>query len=326
MVSDQSTWPTKVAINASNLVFIGCNTVSIPMIINYNTLAVTTGNNIFSSKKACGNVDQPYIELIKNATSVTSTANDTAFRLVFRGKNNSVLFALSRNYTASEKKNLIYAATNPVTSDITLSVGSNQTNISSPDAKNAIGTTLSQTSTSTSTATSSTSTTVTASTSSPYPSYSSTSSSTTTASASATPAEVVATASNPSPAVSTSLLVGRYNPNKIGGTSLPPFLTQNIFFVFNPAFVFITGTCNSYVYAYNMEQKGTKTLFSLDIPNRQVKKNPACDASNDLLYLQPFEQSQLLTLTSSNTGDVSINFTDPAGNPTLSLNKIKSSP
>ena len=101
MVSDQSTWPTRIAINASTLVFIGCNTVSIPMIINYNTLAVTTGNNVFSSKRACGNVDQPYVDLIKSATSVSSTANDTAFRLVFRGKNNSILFAVSRNYKAS---------------------------------------------------------------------------------------------------------------------------------------------------------------------------------------------------------------------------------
>jgi hypothetical protein len=98
MISDQSTWPSKIAINSTYLIFVGCNTVTIPFNINYNTLATTAGSIVTQSRKFCpSNSDQLYIDLIKKSSSVSATANETAFRLIFYDKSNNILFAISRN-------------------------------------------------------------------------------------------------------------------------------------------------------------------------------------------------------------------------------------
>lgn len=41
MVSDESTWPTKLATNSTNIAFMGCNTITIPMNININDSTVS---------------------------------------------------------------------------------------------------------------------------------------------------------------------------------------------------------------------------------------------------------------------------------------------
>lgn len=49
--TNQSEWPSKFAINATSIAFIGCNTITIPMAINYNDGSVKVGNNTVSSKR-----------------------------------------------------------------------------------------------------------------------------------------------------------------------------------------------------------------------------------------------------------------------------------
>jgi hypothetical protein len=67
-----------------------------------------------------------------------------------------------------------------------------------------------------------------------------------------------------------------------------------------------------------VEQQGTNSVISVSTANRQVQANPTCDSSNDLLYIQPFEQSRSFTLA----GGVNLNFADNAGNPTFGLTKV----
>lgn len=99
---DQSTWPSRFAINGSSLAFIGCNPVIVPMAINYATLSVGIGNAVpLSRKPACGSKDQPYIDLIAQAKALTATANETAFKLHFYDQNNNSLFVISRNMSAA---------------------------------------------------------------------------------------------------------------------------------------------------------------------------------------------------------------------------------
>jgi len=141
-----------------------------------------------------------------------------------------------------------------------------------------------------------------------------------------TPVVSPPTSTPPAAAVSTSILVGRYNPSRIGLTQLPAILTRNIFFIFTPTTIFVTGTCNNYVYPYNIEQRGTTTFISIDVANRLTRTGANCDASDDILYISPFEQSNQITLSSDSvTGrgaNVVMSLVDRAGNPTISLNKV----
>lgn len=141
-----------------------------------------------------------------------------------------------------------------------------------------------------------------------------------------TPVVSPQTSTPPAAAVSTSILVGRYNPSRIGLTQLPAILTRNIFFIFTPTTIFVTGTCNNYVYPYNIEQRGTTTFISIDVANRLTRTGTNCDASDDILYISPFEQSNQITLSSDSvTGrgaNVVMSLMDRAGNPTISLNKV----
>jgi vacuolar-type H+-ATPase subunit B/Vma2 len=86
----------------------------------------------------------------------------------------------------------------------------------------------------------------------------------------------------------------------------------------------VTGTCNNYVYPYNMDQKGANTLIAINTADKQVKTNTNCDPSDDLLFIQPFEKSTQLTLSSSSINGVGavMNLMDTAGNPSMSLRRV----
>jgi hypothetical protein len=69
---DVSTWPQKVRLNGTDILFQGCNVVGIPSRINFNTLALETSPSdaVTITKKACGSTDQPYIDLISKSTQI----------------------------------------------------------------------------------------------------------------------------------------------------------------------------------------------------------------------------------------------------------------
>jgi hypothetical protein len=73
-----------------------------------------------------------------------------------------------------------------------------------------------------------------------------------------------------------------------------------------------------------MEQKGAATLIAVNVADKQVKTNSECDPSDDLLFIQPFEKSSQITLTSSSINGVGavMNLMDSAGNPAISLKKV----
>jgi hypothetical protein len=76
-----------------------------------------------------------------------------------------------------------------------------------------------------------------------------------------------------------------------------------------------------------MDQKDTTTFIHIDTADRQVKTNTNCDASNDDLYIKPFEASSQITLSSTSStvtkgSSVAMNLMDSAGNPTISLRTV----
>ena len=111
MYNDQTTWPTKYAINLTTIAFIGCNTVALPINFNFSGNAVKVGNTVTSTRKACGLIDQPYIDLTKNASYYSVNSNGTGIRVSFFDANGKILYALFRNTTEKEKASLVFAKT-----------------------------------------------------------------------------------------------------------------------------------------------------------------------------------------------------------------------
>lgn len=96
------------------MAFIGCDPIIVALTIDYTNLTVKVGNAFpLSRRPSCGTQDQPYIDLIKRASTLAATANETAFKLDFYDKDNQSLFIISRNMSAAEKRNLVFDATNP---------------------------------------------------------------------------------------------------------------------------------------------------------------------------------------------------------------------
>jgi heat shock protein HslJ len=81
-------WPSKVKFNGTYIIMAGCNSISIPIKIDYSTLRVQTSTNgQLTTKNACGNIDQPFIQLILSTVSLKAYGNQTAIQLVFYDAN-----------------------------------------------------------------------------------------------------------------------------------------------------------------------------------------------------------------------------------------------
>lgn len=103
-LADSYPWPSKMAINGTNICFKSCNTVSVPIWIDFDNLRVLTTKNIVYSHRKCSNKDQPLLNLIWNIRFLEASENQTAIILVFKDMYGKALLELSRKFTAKEKK------------------------------------------------------------------------------------------------------------------------------------------------------------------------------------------------------------------------------
>jgi len=246
-----------MGINGTNIAFIGCNTVSAPVSIDFNANTVKVGTNFIQSRKACDNYDQPYIDLLKKMSTFTSTANSTALIINFFDKENNTLFNISRNLTGNEKKTLVFTTKNEIKPVISTTVN----NIS--QTKTTTATIIAPQANSYQSASQNVQTVVQTPTASipvvqtpvlpqivtltnPTVQAKQTAQVNPTAQANLT----VATSASQTPL--NVQLIGKYNPTAIFSRALPTVIGQQIIFTITPTFISLTGTCSSYAYLYQI--------------------------------------------------------------------------
>ena len=198
---------------------------------NTNKVIALPKNARFITKKSCGNIDQPFVDLIGQSTRVEPLVNDTSILLNFYDSNNQKTFAITRKYAKGEAQKIIKlnpATTNQPTTtpnnnkqSTTQGISSTQSNYQQNPSGNQQGITQNPAN---------------------------------------GPGSIQPQAPPPPPSASTSalrslplsevkkLLVGVYNPTKVYTAPLPVFMSKNIKFTFTLNSVSITGLCYSYKY------------------------------------------------------------------------------
>ena len=109
--ADQNLWPPRTVFNGTNILFQGCNTVSIPLKIDtsLNTVTALPNSATTLTRKACGTSDQQFINIIGSSTRVEPIANDTHLILPFYDANNHKTMATVRKLVTNELSNIVFA-------------------------------------------------------------------------------------------------------------------------------------------------------------------------------------------------------------------------
>jgi hypothetical protein len=108
---DPSSWPGAARFNGTNLLLQGCNILSVPIKVDSasNAVQLSLPDLLLLTRKACGDLDQPYIDLLGRITRVQPLANSSAILLNFYDQTNSKVMALDRIFSSqAEQDGLVF--------------------------------------------------------------------------------------------------------------------------------------------------------------------------------------------------------------------------
>jgi hypothetical protein len=268
---DSNLWPPRTVFNGTNILFQGCNTVSIPLKFDSNTVTTLPNSAVAITRKACGNSDQQFIDIIGKSTRVEPVVNDTHLILTFYDAGNQRTFVTSRKLNANELSNIVLVD-GSATQGSSQST-STQTQSSANSNSNTQSTANSQSQSTSQTPTAPAQTTTTQTTIIPP-----------------TSAQTATPPSAQSSSLSTSevqkALVGIYNPKMLYSRTLPPALASTIMFIFALDSVSVLGLCQTYKYPLTIASSNNAIEVAVNPANRLVRPNKAnCDPAEDQLYL-----------------------------------------